>query len=81
MKQKAGRNSIEPTSENLDRLFRAKNETRKLDLRRMRLPAVPEIVGEAEWIQELWLDDNLLKNLPDSIGRLSNLTVLSLYKN
>ncbi|MHA2246352.1 MAG: leucine-rich repeat domain-containing protein [Candidatus Hodarchaeales archaeon] len=53
----------------------------RLDLSEMKIPSLPESIGDFEILEYLDLGNNLLKSLPSSIGNLRNLIKLNLSSN
>ncbi len=53
----------------------------RLDLSDMKIPSLPESIGDFEILEYLDLGNNLLHSLPRSIGNLKNLIDLDLRKN
>ena len=51
-----------------------------LNLSNQQLSNVPEDVFSHSSLEELWLDDNQIRELPDAIAQLSALKRLSIYK-
>ena len=66
----------------LDVIAKAKAEkAKKLDLSDLHLRLLPQELFALEDLEELVLDQNLLVELPESIGRLKNLKSLSVREN
>jgi Leucine-rich repeat (LRR) protein len=53
----------------------------KLDLSCKNLQAIPAKLYEESALEELWLDDNQIMQLPEEIQHLSTLKRFSIYKN
>lgn len=64
------------------RIEQAKKENSKeLDLSRLMLKSIPEIIGQLTDLQTLKLSDNRLTSIPDFIGQLTKLRRLDLVYN
>jgi internalin A len=59
----------------------AKRRETTLDLRRMGLKSLPHEIGILKWLKHLYLDENELVVLPESICNLINLVELTLSNN
>ncbi|QLH35812.1 MAG: leucine-rich repeat domain-containing protein [Parachlamydiaceae bacterium] len=55
--------------------------TNKLDLSCKNLQTIPPELYEESNLEELWLDDNQIMQLPKEIQQLSSLKKFSIYKN
>jgi Leucine-rich repeat (LRR) protein len=53
----------------------------KLDFSRKNLQAIPSEIYEESALEELWLDDNQIMQIPKEIRHLSTLKRFSIYKN
>lgn len=53
----------------------------RLDLSDMKIPSLPESIGDFEMLEYLDLGNNLLTSLPSSIGNLKNLIKLDIRRN
>jgi internalin A len=52
-----------------------------LDLSRLKLNALPDVIGQLTSLQSLYLFSNQLSNLPPEIGKLTSLQSLELASN
>ena len=52
-----------------------------LNLSHKQLSSIPEEIFTQGALEEIWLEENLIKEIPADIVRLSRLKSLSVYKN